>query len=97
MQLARATDIVCRYGGEEFSIILRDTTLDQVMPRINALRESIAQAMFCSGSRQLPSVTISIGVAQSDAKITNPVAFLNRADAAMYRAKQNGRNRVERD
>jgi diguanylate cyclase (GGDEF)-like protein len=97
MQWARASDIVCRYGGEEFSIILRDTTLDQVMPRINALRESIAQAKFCSGSRQLPSVTISIGVAQSDAKITNPVAFLNRADAAMYRAKQNGRNRVERD
>lgn len=95
-QWARTSDMVCRYGGEEFTIILRDTTLDQVLPRLNELRERIAQAPIVSEGRQLPSLTISIGVTQLDAQVANPVAILNRADTALYHAKQNGRNRVER-
>jgi len=95
-QWARTSDMVCRYGGEEFSIILRDTTLDQVLPRLNELRERIAQAPIVSEGRQLPPLTISIGVTQLDAQVASPVAFLNRADEALYRAKQMGRNRVER-
>jgi len=67
-----------------------------VLPRLNELRERIAQAPIVSEGRQLPSLTISIGVTQLDAQVANPVAILNRADTALYHAKQNGRNRVER-
>lgn len=95
-QWARTSDMVCRYGGEEFTIILRDTTLDQVLPRLNELRERIARAPIVSEGRQLPSLTISVGVTQLEAEVATPVAILNRADAALYQAKQNGRNRVER-
>ena len=92
--LLRETDIFARLGGEEFAVLLPDTGLEGAAVLAERLRQSIAGKLLALGSCEL-GCTVSIGVAMlksTDACIDDCVA---RADCAMYRAKQNGRNRVE--
>lgn len=91
-QRLRRTDILGRYGGEEFAIILPDTSGEDALQVVNEIRESFAQIRQYSGNTEF-SVTFSAGIATfppcSDAADLNEVA-----DKALYAAKQAGRNRI---
>ena len=89
----RATDIFGRYGGEEFVQILRHTALTGAMADAERLRERIS-LLEMPFPRSIGPLTVSIGVAQYEPGETILETFA-RADAALYKAKQRGRNRVE--
>ncbi len=92
----RSTDLVARFGGEEFVIIFPDTGIDVAFGGAERLREAVAaETLSMPDGKALPSVTISMGVAQLGAGMSVPDS-LKIADHAMYRAKQAGRNRVMR-
>ncbi len=92
----RNCDIVARYGGEEFTIILPDTGATDAKVLSMRLRRGIEQEKFeCGG--QIVSVTISIGISSTDMEGLEPTraSLIECSDQALYRAKENGRNRVE--
>jgi len=86
----RRTDTLCRYGGEEFVILLAETSGEQAHEVVEKLRAHIAQCHFHHGDTSVP-VTISCGVAECSAK-DNAESIFERADEAMYKAKHGGRN-----
>ncbi len=88
-QRTRETDSVCRWGGEEFIVLLPQTDLANAVHLAECLRTAVEQIR----EPQLPTITISIGVAQHAAEETTE-SLLRRADAALYQAKAAGRNRV---
>ncbi len=91
----RSHDIVARYGGEEFVIVLPETSLPEAMSIAERLRDSV-QSIKLPPPMENVAVTLSLGVATFPSSIVNDVDSLFRqADEALYRAKQNGRNRVE--
>ena len=98
----RAVDIVARYGGEEFVVLLPDTPFDAGCVTLERLREFISCMPIALDSRSL-TITLSIGVtylepvpAHGDRRKILGTA-IERADDALYRAKANGRNRMETD
>jgi two-component system cell cycle response regulator len=94
----RGIDLACRFGGEEFVIVMPETDMHIAGMVAERLRKSIAGEPFAieKGARRI-DVTISIGIATLDRK-GEPVAdVLKRADQALYRAKRDGRNRVVLD
>lgn len=91
----RPLDIGVRYGGEEFVIVLPDTNVSGACVAAERLRMMIEQlSLVMPDGIRLPRVTISLGVAEVEMK-QDAETVLDRADAAMYRAKNHGRNRVE--
>jgi len=90
----RGRDPLGRIGGEEFVVVCADTTLEQAMVVAERLREATASLDFADIDPAL-RVTVSIGVAQSQRSGDTHEGVLARADAALYRAKQRGRDRVE--
>lgn len=86
----RAYDHVARFGGEEFAIIFFGTTADEACEVAARLQQSVESYPW-----PVRPVTISMGVASSTSREHND-SLLHRADSAMYRAKKNGRNRMER-
>ena len=89
----RSQDIVCRYGGEEFALILPATDGAQAAIVAESLRHAIENARGAGGDR----ITISVGVASpGDGGIDTPEALFRAADGALYAAKAGGRNRVVR-
>jgi two-component system cell cycle response regulator len=92
LQISRAEDIVCRYGGEEFTILLPDTTVESAAILAERLRLSIAEHRLLYRDRPI-GVTCSFGVA--NLRGTVPPSLIELADEALYRAKHAGRNRVE--
>ncbi|WP_232472786.1 diguanylate cyclase [Deinococcus sp. DB0503] len=91
----RTEDIVCRYGGEEFVVLLPECDAPQAQARAEALRRSVENLAVTSNDAEFVALTISIGGASWPDHATTPEDLLARADAALYRAKHNGRNRVE--
>ena len=91
----RNIDLACRYGGEEFVIVMPETDMAVAAMVAERLRRRIAGEPFVvqQGARNL-DVTISIGIATLGEATDNAVAILKRADQALYRAKRDGRNRV---
>ena len=87
--------VPCRFGGEEFVVLLPNTGLEEAAVRAEELRAKIEGLTIRYGEGQLPPVTISAGVAAWPAAGANLMELLRAADDALYRAKQNGRNRVE--
>jgi diguanylate cyclase (GGDEF)-like protein len=87
----RTTDTAYRYGGEEFCILLRETTADDAMHFAERLRQRI-EHRFESG--EITGITASFGVADFSADAPTPRALVEAADAAMYDSKHAGRNRV---
>jgi two-component system cell cycle response regulator len=90
----RAVDTVARYGGEEFVILLPETALAGAVALAERIRERVAQRDFAEDGSGLRT-TISIGVTTLAADdVEDPEGVLTRADAALYRAKDAGRNLV---
>jgi diguanylate cyclase (GGDEF)-like protein len=89
----RPTDLVARFGGEEFVILFPDTDLHLAKLASERVRGAIAAETLTMDERRLPHVTISLGVAQFRSGQTVP-ELLKAADSAMYRAKEAGRNQV---
>lgn len=87
----RKTDMVFRFGGEEFVVILPETPISQVSIPLERLRQTVEQNNFSYNGNKL-KVTISIGAALNNAETTEE--FLDNADKALYEAKNNGRNRL---
>ncbi len=90
----RGDDVPCRYGGEEFVLIMPAVTVAEAVARLDPLRAALAETAPHREGRPLPPVTASIGVAGLPDHGVSVVALLDTADAAMYRAKKAGRNRV---
>ena len=89
----RVYDVVGRYGGEEFLVILPETDSQEAAAIAERVRESVAQTAEATGDQGHP-VTISLGVASNRSGDTVDT-MTQRADEALYHAKNNGRNRVE--
>lgn len=95
VRVLRSTDIVCRYGGEEFGVILPDTTAGDALTVAERLREAVERSSFVGASgRHLGRVTCSFGVATHAGGIPSRDELIARADEALYEAKGEGRNRV---
>lgn len=91
----RAVDLPCRQGGEEFVVIMPDTSLKDAERIAERIRLHVAGAPFrVAGGRDILTVTISIGVAATEGANDSPQALLKRADDALYEAKASGRNKV---
>lgn len=90
----RASDLACRYGGEELTIVLPGASLEDAEVRLDYLRTAIRQLRVQYQDGDLPAITVSIGVATLGEQQLDAAALLARADAALYRAKAEGRNRV---
>ena len=102
---------VFRYGGEEFVILFARRSVEQCLPMLEAAREAVAAEAFTVRRRVRPprkparrkprrretreTITVSLGVAQADRRHRNAAEVIAAADRALYRAKANGRNRVE--
>jgi diguanylate cyclase (GGDEF)-like protein len=94
LRSVRAEDIACRYGSEEFTLILPECSLSQAAKRADQIRQRLAE--ICSEPGQLPSdaLTISIGIAAFDETTDRVDLLLKFADDALSQAKRAGRNRV---
>ncbi|MGA7885698.1 MAG: diguanylate cyclase [Acidobacteriaceae bacterium] len=90
----RTEDIACRFGGEEFVIILPEITMDSAMERAELLRRQVEELALRYHGQPLRQVTISIGLAVSPQNSEVAEDLLRCADRAMYAAKHRGRNRV---
>ncbi|NKN36772.1 PleD family two-component system response regulator [Agrobacterium sp. a22-2] len=91
----RGADLACRYGGEEFVVVMPDTSLDVAAAVAERLRERIENKPFqLRTSAAELSVTASMGIATIMPGIDTPEQLLKQADRALYQAKNTGRNRV---
>lgn len=90
----RSTDIVCRYGGEEMSIILPNTPKDISFSTAEKICKRVAAKRFKLNNYQESSVTISLGVASFPEDGQTPSDILDMADKRLYQSKHNGRNQV---
>ncbi len=89
----RREDILSRYGGEEFSIILPEIDKENAIQFAEKIRKLVEKAMFSFEDTEIP-VTISIGVTNYDGQQVDVNEFIKLADEKLYDAKQSGRNRV---
>ncbi|MFZ5866185.1 MAG: diguanylate cyclase [Thermodesulfobacteriota bacterium] len=90
----RQVDIFARYGGEEFVAALPQTDLEQAVQVAERLRHEVAETLLTADSRPV-HITLSIGVTVAGPELGNLATLLKNADQALYKAKNNGRNRVE--
>ncbi len=91
----RGADLACRYGGEEFVLVMPDTPEDMAAGVAERLRMTVEQAPFrIPGTDVFLSITASLGIASLVPAGDTPEALLKRADTALYEAKRSGRNRV---
>ncbi|MFT3756648.1 MAG: diguanylate cyclase [Pseudoxanthomonas sp.] len=91
-EVASSRELAARYGGEEFALILPDVSLEQATARAENVRQQVARAM--EGADAPSSVSLGVS-AQIPTAGMAPSELIRNADAALYRAKHNGRNRVE--
>ena len=93
-RFVRADDIACRYGGEEFVLILPECELDVGTRRAEQMCHDIRGIMVQSRGQSFPALTVSAGVAAFPVHGSTAEELLKAADAALYRAKAEGRDRV---
>ena len=89
----READVFCRYGGEEFGLIMLQTPAQQAQQVAEQLRMLVANAPLQHGNR-LIDMTISLGISDASDPDATPDTLIEQADRALYRAKHSGRNRV---
>ncbi|WP_407897414.1 diguanylate cyclase [Scytonema sp. NUACC26] len=93
-QQIRQADIACRYGGEEFLIVLPETTLEICLERAEQIREGAKQLDLQYRHQSLSRISLSLGVSLFPMHGLTPGAVIQAADTALYCAKQSGRDRV---
>jgi diguanylate cyclase (GGDEF)-like protein len=94
---ARDSDLVARYGGDEFSVVSPETQVNEAMLQAERIREAVAHHPFhLPGLPASGGITLSAGVAGFPSDTVDPESLIRAADAALYRAKGAGRNRVVR-
>ncbi len=93
-QRTRGQDVACRYGGEEFVLILAGASTDAACKRGELLREELKQLAVQHAGQVLGRITISIGISAFPGHGTTAETLLRAADQALYRAKKEGRDRV---
>lgn len=91
--MLRSSDTLCRYGGEEFALIIPNISQEHARPLLERLRKAIEELEVETNDGKRIKVTVSIGVAQFDGSISSG-ELVRRADEALYAAKQAGRNRI---
>ena len=92
----RAADVACRYGGEEFGILLPQTPLNEASVIAERMRQRVAETVYPHGhSQPLGRLTISIGIAAFSKATDTPERIIAAADRALYNAKSKGKNRIE--
>jgi two-component system, cell cycle response regulator len=93
-RVIRAADLMCRFGGEEFVVVMPDTGVDTALKIAERVRLAVESDPFAiEGGKNTINVTVSIGLADRG-RDANPDFLLKRADRALYRSKHAGRNRV---
>jgi diguanylate cyclase (GGDEF)-like protein len=90
----RGEDVACRYGGEEFILIMPEATLEAANQRAELLRQGVKGLRVSDGGQTFGGVTLSIGVAIYPQHGRTIDSILRAVDTALYRAKQEGRDRV---
>jgi len=90
----RASDVACRYGGDEFCLILPDCSTEEGIRRANALRTEVEKLKFDPKEMGVEQITMSFGVSSFPDDGLTREALLSAADSALYTAKRAGRNRV---
>lgn len=91
----RDGDVICRYGGEEFTIIAPGTDPQTLAERVEVLRETICAVSARHGGQALGPVSMSFGIAAWSEAMRDSSALVQLADTALYQAKHNGRNQVQ--
>ena len=90
----RGSDIACRYGGEEFAIILADATSEGARRRAEDIRAAVKRLELKHGGKPIGGLTVSLGVALFPYHADQATTLLREADEALYQAKDTGRDRV---
>ncbi|MFZ5656081.1 MAG: GGDEF domain-containing protein [Pseudomonadota bacterium] len=90
----RSEDILCRYGGEEFTLVMPEAGHADALRRAEQIRQAVSQVEVVHDGARLPPLTASLGVASYPEAGRDPCVLLSQADAALYRAKAAGRNQV---
>jgi diguanylate cyclase (GGDEF)-like protein len=90
----RTSDVACRFGGEEFVVVLPEATLEQAVERAERVRVKVSEMKVSRNGRTIGPVTASFGVSAAPEDGTTAQELLRAADLALYRAKANGRDRV---
>ncbi len=90
----RSQDIVCRYGGEEFCMVLIDTSPEVALKRAEKIRRAVKYISNSFNGQMLPPLTVSLGVASFPNHGETPHSLITLADKALYWAKNNGRDRA---
>jgi len=94
-EAVRASDIACRYGGEEFVVVLLDADLAAALPTVKRICLEIKRKQCTYRGQALPGITVSAGLAQYPMHGTSAEELLRAADEALYAAKNAGRDRIE--
>ena len=90
----RASDLACRFGGEEFALVMPEISREDAVERCEALRISVSRLQVRYGGQPLGPINISLGLAWFPADGEQMEALLQAADLALYQAKRSGRNRL---
>ena len=90
----RTEDVICRYGGEEFAVILPEATLQDALVRAEALRVATRESKPVHHAVELGEMTVSAGIAGFPDHGEDAAALLERADRCLYESKENGRDRI---
>ena len=94
LENVRAADVVCRYGGDEFVVVMPETSIDAATCKAETLRQLLSHAAMDLREMKLPEATFSVGVAAYPNQGKTCGDLLAAVDAALYRAKQEGGGRV---
>jgi diguanylate cyclase (GGDEF)-like protein len=89
----RASDIVCRYGGDEFVAVLPKVGPDKAFELGERLRKAVSNTSFDIGGRRI-AATVSVGIATYPMQVADVSQLMEKADESLYLSKRTGRNRV---
>lgn len=92
-QSVRSTDVLARYGGDEFIILMTHTSTEHAQVAAERIRTAIHNTAFDTKGNRI-STTVSVGIASYPECVEEPAEVLEKADIALYKSKQSGRNRV---
>lgn len=90
----RSSDLACRYGGEEFALVMAEISREDAIERCETLRLSVSRLQIRYGGQPLGPISISLGLAWFPDDGEQPDSLLHAADTALYQAKHAGRNRL---